>query len=70
MPELAYGDIHWIMWRYNHDNPQMYLKTSLIAILIGKSKSETDKLLKDMERRGMTTVKKINGAWCWSANKL
>jgi Mn-dependent DtxR family transcriptional regulator len=58
------------MWRYNHDNPQMFMKTSHIAILIGKSKSETEGLLNDMEQRGMVTVKKIKSAWCWSANKL
>ena len=66
---MTHKDIHWIMSRYNHDNPEMWMSTSHISLLIGSCDvSWTRKELKKMEKSGLVRMKK-SGSLMWSAIK-
>jgi len=63
---MKHKDIHWIMTRYNHDNPQMWMSTSHVSKIIGKEVTWTRNELKKMERAGLVKSKKY-GFLMWSA---
>ena len=63
---MRHNDIHWIMTRYNHDDPHMWMSTSHVAKLIGKETEWTRVELGKMVKIGMIKVKK-QGHLLWSA---